>query len=611
MNADPIQSREHILISKIVLHAWEAGGALDLPELIRQIQKPPLSTVGAYSLETFFPAKDRLKFASTLNNVLASPSFETWMKGDPLDLANMLYRDGRPQQLIFYTAHLPDMERMFFTTLLLEEVLSWARKQGGTTNLRALLYFDEVYGYLPPTATPPSKRPLMTLLKQVRAFGVGVLLATQNPIDLDYKALSNAGTWFVGRLQTERDKVRLMDGLESAAAEQGKAGVRAYLEKVISSLGNRIFLMHDIHREKPELLQSRWALSFLRGPITREQVARLMAPLKTPAAVPLPLCAACGADLGPDVTDHCPHCGKYPWAVPQAHLEAKAVPEALPRTATAGAEGGTAASEPATDHMPPVLPGDVKQFHLPIGEPRPKDAQLEMFPWVLGVANVVYILDKHAGTEHTEAVHLLAQPPAAGHPTAWEAARPLAGAVPEAAAPPADAHWFGVPESMDTGRKLKALEKAFAEHLYATHKLSLWENRTLGLLSRPGETQADFRKRCRAAADEQKKQAVEMEKVKFRPRFDSLGLNLPDEKPGKKSAAGADDDPKLEEKRRKLATDYQSKVAEITEKWKRVGEEAAAIQVKPRKADIHVTHFGLAWAPYWHVGPATPTPAYR
>ncbi len=149
-----------------------------------------------------------------------------------------------------------------------------------------MLYFDEVYGYLPPTATPPSKRPLMTLLKQVRAFGVGVLLATQNPIDLDYKALSNAGTWFVGRLQTERDKVRLMDGLESAAAEQGKAGVRTYLEKVISSLGNRIFLMHDIHREKPELLQSRWALSFLRGPITREQVARLMAPLKAPPSSP-------------------------------------------------------------------------------------------------------------------------------------------------------------------------------------------------------------------------------------------------------------------------------------------------------------------------------------
>ncbi len=222
-----------------------------------------------------------------------------------------------------------------------------------------------------------------------------------------------------------------MDGLESAAAEQGKGGVRAYLEKVISSLGNRIFLMHDIHREKPELLQSRWALSFLRGPITREQVSRLMAPFKTPAVVPLPLCAACGADLGPDVTDHCPHCGKYPWAVPQAHLEDKAVRETSPHAAASNADGGATASEPATDHMPPVLPGDVKQFHLPAVEAQPKDAQLEMFPWVLGAANVVYVLDKHAGTEHTEAVHLLAQPPAAGHPTAWESAatlrRPRAG----------------------------------------------------------------------------------------------------------------------------------------------------------------------------------------
>ena len=320
--ADPVQSREHILISQLLLNAWKAGRDLDLPQLIREIEHPPISSVGAYSLETFFPAKDRLKFASMLNNVLASPTFSTWTMGEPLDLAAMLYRGGRPQQLIFYVAHLDDTQRMFFTTLLLEEMLAWTRRQPGTTNLRALLYFDEVFGYLPPhPANPPSKGPLLTLLKQARAFGVGVLLATQNPVDLDYKALSNAGTWFVGKLQTDRDKARLLEGMESAAAEHGTLTDRAKLDSMISALGNRIFLMHDIHRPAPLLFQSRWALSFLRGPMTREQVSRLMEPLKNQGDAPptvVPLCVACGADLGPEVTDHCPKCGKYPWAVPQS-----------------------------------------------------------------------------------------------------------------------------------------------------------------------------------------------------------------------------------------------------------------------------------------------------
>ena len=216
-----------------------------------------------------------------LNNVLASPTFATWTMGEPLDLTAMLYRNGRPQQLVFYVAHFDDAQRMFFTTLLLEEMLAWTRRQPGTSNLRALLYFDEVYGYLPPyPANPPSKGPLLTLLKQARAFGVGVLLATQNPVDLDYKALSNAGTWLVGKLQTDRDKARLLEGMESAAAEHGTLTDRAKLDSIISALGNRIFLLHDIHRPEPLLFQSRWALSFLRGPMTREQVSRLMEPLK-------------------------------------------------------------------------------------------------------------------------------------------------------------------------------------------------------------------------------------------------------------------------------------------------------------------------------------------
>src|SRR5438445_4168351 len=232
-------------------------------------------------METFVPEQDRLKLAVALNNLLAAPTFATSITGEALDLSKMLYRGDKPQQVIFYIAHLEDAQRLFFVTLLLEEVLSWTRRQPGTSNLRAILYFDEVFGYLPPhPANPPTKLPLMTLLKQARAFGVGILLATQNPVDLDYKALSNAGTWFVGKLQTDRDKGRLIDGLEGVAAEQGSLSNRGYLESVISALSSRVFLLHDVHKGKPVLFQSRHALSFLRGPMTRDQVAKLMEPVK-------------------------------------------------------------------------------------------------------------------------------------------------------------------------------------------------------------------------------------------------------------------------------------------------------------------------------------------
>src|SRR5262249_16100969 len=286
----PPQPRDHTLTAQLLHPPGPKRRALALPKLTKETQTPPIRTVGTYNLETFFPAKERVKFAALLNNVLASPIFSTWTAGAALDLGKMLYTNGKPQHVIFYTAHLDDNQRMFFTTLLLEEVLTWPRRQSGTSNLRAMLYFDEVFGYLPPhPANPPSKAPLLTLLKQARAFGVGVLLATQNPVDLDYKALSNAGTWFVGKLQTERDKARLLEGLESVAAEQGTLTDRSYLEPMTSSLGNRVFLLHDVHRPKPVLFRSRWALSFLRGPMTREQVSRLMEPVKEQARQAAPL----------------------------------------------------------------------------------------------------------------------------------------------------------------------------------------------------------------------------------------------------------------------------------------------------------------------------------
>src|SRR5512146_3068951 len=271
---DPLRSREHILLANIFETAWSQGRDVELAELILQTQTPPFEKLGAFPVDTFFPAKDRMELAMVLNNILASPAFETWREGQPLDIASMLYtEDGHPRHSIFYLAHLSDAERMFFVTLLLSSVETWMRTQTGSSSLRALLYMDEIYGYLPPQRNPPSKQPLLRMLKQARAFGLGLLLATQNPVDVDYKALSNAGTWFIGKLQTEQDKNRLLDGLESAAGSIS----RIVFDKLISSLGKRVFVLHNVHTARPQVFQTRWTMNFLAGPLTRVQVPALNA----------------------------------------------------------------------------------------------------------------------------------------------------------------------------------------------------------------------------------------------------------------------------------------------------------------------------------------------
>ena len=275
---DPITSREHILLANVLDHSWRAGHDLDMAGLIHAVQSPPFQKVGVLDLETFFPAKERFALAMKLNNLLASPGFAAWLEGDPLDVGGLLYTPaGKPRLSIMSIAHLSDNERMFFVTILLNEVLAWIRTQPGTSSLRAILYMDEIFGYFPPTANPPSKVPMLTLLKQARAFGLGVVLATQNPVDLDYKGLSNAGTWFLGRLQTQRDKDRVLEGLEGASTVAGHAFDRKKMDEILSGLGNRVFVMNNVHDDKPVVFQTRWALSYLRGPLTREQIQTLMA----------------------------------------------------------------------------------------------------------------------------------------------------------------------------------------------------------------------------------------------------------------------------------------------------------------------------------------------
>jgi hypothetical protein len=290
-------TREGTFLAAILAHEWRAGNDLDLGAIIEKIQHPPFEKIGVLDNEAFYPAKDRFAMVVALNAFLASPGFASWNTGDPLDVAGFLHDGaGRPRHAIFSIAHLDDARRMFFVSLLLNEVVSWMRRQSGTTSLRALVYMDEIAGYLPPVANPPSKRPLLTLLKQARAFGVGVVLATQNPMDLDYKALANIGTWFIGRLQTDRDRARVIEGLLGTDSKLTKAD----LESILSGLGSRRFLLNNIHETAPVVFESRWVMSYLRGPLTRDQI-RTLTGVRPPAAEPIPSAAPSASDRAPSV----------------------------------------------------------------------------------------------------------------------------------------------------------------------------------------------------------------------------------------------------------------------------------------------------------------------
>ena len=282
VDADPVTSREHILISRLLDHAWQDGRDLDVASLIAEIQAPPLAQIGVMPLDSFFPAKDRFALAMRLNNLLAAPGFEAWMQGEPLSAKNLLYTaEGKPRISVVSIAHLDDAQRMFFVSMLLNELIAWMRAQQGTSTLRAILYMDEIFGYMPPVANPPSKKLFLTLLKQARAYGLGLVLATQNPVDLDYKGLSNTGTWFIGRLQTERDKARVMEGLEGAS--DGDFDKQA-MEQTLAGLGKRRFLLHNVHEDEAVVFGTRWVLSYLAGPLTRDHIKSLMATVRNKLA---------------------------------------------------------------------------------------------------------------------------------------------------------------------------------------------------------------------------------------------------------------------------------------------------------------------------------------
>lgn len=487
IEADPIKSREHILISNILNAAWLEGRDLDIALLIQQIQSPPMTRVGVLDVESFFPAKDRFELAMSLNNLLAAPGFSTWMEGEPLDIQQILHTpEGKPRVAIFSIAHLGDAERMFFVSLLLNQTLGWMRTQSGTTSLRAILYMDEIFGYFPPVANPPSKLPLLTLLKQGRAFGLGVVLVTQNPVDLDYKGLSNTGTWFIGRLQTERDKARVIEGLEGIAAGSGQRFDRQQMEQTLAGLNNRIFLLNNVHEDGTEVFESRWAMSYLRGPLTRTQIKSLMQRSKDQPTATQPMAAAAGQ---------------------------------APPTAPATMPPPTQAANPTTSaaNQRPVLPPEVSQFFIPVRGAE-SGSTLTYQPVLLGAAEVRFSSSKFL--EMTQQLFLLATINDGPIAIDWAQAESIDLPLEDLEQTANEgAQFASLPTPASKAKNYAAWKKDLANWVYRNQRLELLESPSLDLASNPGESERDFRVRLQLLAREKRDEAVENLRQKFAPKL--------------------------------------------------------------------------------------------
>jgi hypothetical protein len=478
IEADPMQSKEHILLATILDRSWRDAKDVDLGTLIRLIQKPNFDKVGFVDVESFYPSKERFAFAMSLNNLIASPGFAAWMEGESLDIQRLLYTpEGKPRLTIISIAHLTDSERMFFVTILLNEMIAWMRNQSGTSSLRALLYMDEVFGYFPPTANPPSKTPMLTLLKQARAFGLGVVLATQNPVDLDYKGLSNAGTWFLGRLQTERDKARVLEGLEGASTAAGASFDRGKMERILAGLGNRVFLMNNVHEDEPVVFQTRWALSYLRGPISRDQISILMADKK--ASLP---------------------------------------PSQGPATASLGGAADAGAH--------PILPPGVTETFVVRQGSLLGNVKLLYRPGLLATARLRFT-QASAGVDELSDFTVFLPAVENISATIWDGATiSTATELEQDDHADNDGGFSALPAELNRAKTFTELQAALKDHLYRTQKLRLWKCPELKEVSKAGETEGDFRIRITQGVKESRDLQVEKLRAKYAPKLATLQEQL-------------------------------------------------------------------------------------
>ena len=655
IDADPLSSREHILLSNLILDAWTNGHNLDLPALVGRVQDPPIRKLGVFELDQFFPPKERTAFAMRLNGLLASPSFAAWMTGVPLDIGAMLRTStGKPRAAIVTTAHLSDEERQFVTTLVLSKLVTWMRRQSGTTDLRALLYMDEVAGYLPPTAAPPTKKPIMTLMKQARAFGIGVVLSTQNPVDIDYKALSNAGTWMIGRLQTDRDKQRLLDGMSAAA---GGVDVGA-VGDTISGLAKREFVLKRAGKDQPEVFTTRWAMSYLRGPLTRDQIATLMSEQK--AAVAATPAAPAPATAPPSSSAVAPAAGG--WAPPTGAGTA-APPPPVPAPATTAQSGAPAAgSPPLGADVTPVMPdvaGSTPVRYADVAAPWLSTVGADPAGTVRAPAVVARVAlrydEEKADLVHDEEYEAVIFPISQQLDVTRAVAvdyddRDLRTDVPATVA------YRLTDAPLATKTFWTGVERDLVDHLVRSRTVELQANKKLKLYSRPGESPAEFLQRCDTAADS----LADAETAKLRDKYEAKLTKLQNDlqaandkaellhtqqrgrqseellttagsilgglfggrksrksvlgsvlgsagtAAGRRSRTAAAGDrlgaaenkiQQLQDQIEDLEQQVADDVREIDERWTAVGREVTTIAVPLERSDVNVTQLALVWLP--------------
>lgn len=639
-DVDPVRSREHILLSNIFENAWSQGKDLDLGELILQVQSPPFAKLGVFDVNTFFPEKDRFSLAMLLNNILAAPSFQAWLEGQPLDIQGLLYTpDGRPRHSVFYIAHLSEAERMFFVTLLFSAVETWMRAQTGTTTLRALIYFDEIFGYLPPTRNPASKQVMLRMLKQARAFGVGLVLATQNPVDVDYKGISNTGSWFIGRLQTDQDKQRLLDGLQGAAP-----GInRAVYDRMLSTLGKRVFLMHNVHAKGPVQFQTRWAMNYLAGPLTRNQIPALNtlagATLESPnSAQPLALQTGVSAVEIPHQAVPIPFAAQQP-------------PTQTSQTSTQDQEGS---------RTRPALPGRVREYFLPnnltvsqafksASRTMPADvktAALLYRPVLLGQANIRF-LDRKIDLDNSVVRTILVETPDRRGMVRWENYPAAEISIEELDHEPDPQGMFSSLEApLNDARLLTSLEKDFLDWSFQTTVARVWAHDTLKVYSGPETSRAEFLQQCTEAARSARDAELQKVAATFDRKLETLNTKLTAEERELARDQSEHSNRKMEElgtgvqnvlslfggRKRSLTTslskrrmtdkakadveesikaieDFKRQLAaldkektqtlqEVAERWGEIANDVREMSVSPLKKDVRLDLFGVAWMPY-------------
>jgi hypothetical protein len=597
---DPVRSKEGILLSSILHHHWSQEQSLSLEKLIKQVQNPPFNRLGVFDLDAFYPEEKRLELALQLNSLIASPSFTEWLTGDTLNISRLLYHEnGKPRHSIFSLAHLGEEERMFFVTLLLERISSWMQGQSGTTSLRAVLYFDEVFGYMPPVANPPSKIPLLRLLKQGRAYGLGVVLTTQNPVDLDYKGLTNTGTWFIGKLQTERDKNRVLEGLESAVQLSGIDDSINYGD-IIGKLRSRVFLLHNVHNDSTKIFHTRWAMNYLRGPLTGVQIKRLMKEKKEKTSIKL-------------ITSS----GKYA-------------------------------------SSPPNVDPKIEQYYIELsaknfGVNERVDGKIRLLPSLL-LNYRLRFYDKKRGIDKTSTNWVIAPEPNNLDEINWCQIRDI---------DPNTIHhqplysianivYNQIPSQFNTFKEIKQYQKKFSDYLYRNKKYVFGAHPELKIYQSQNESREDFIVQLKQASREERDSKIDKLEKKYETKLDRINLKI-DRLTGSFGAKEAEYDARKREeifgvgetvlgvllgrrrttgittasRRRRMTTQTKHKLDEmkkeieelkqelveiedelkeqislITKKWENVEKEIVEYSITPRRTDIDVDEPKIAWVHY-------------